>query len=567
MNYLKGLKNVGRKGWLPILLCLEGSTVTLGAQDFTAAVWKDYTDSYGIIHTTQRNDPKPEPWDNNGLLYTSEACVIMQLQNVKYDEERTAIRTRGLPAYQVKPGLFKRAPQNLTDFESPDDWIGLGALAGVCGFPEVARAILDYGNGGDQVSGATVFGQGIGDIGAGWRALLRKGLHPGQLVPYNYNNVNPNAFDFHTWVGAYPAIITHWKLAAGERPTSDELRVWAVALLFSGRSNPTKDIQDHWLQAWLMVLTYEMSRYHSAAADEAVSEWWDLLHQKYPQGIKQTMTDYLAQGAADANPLSKYIEDFQEVRNASAAMVDSSGGLADLFGHLGGLLSMNCGGIVQVEPCIADSDFSPKEFLDPLTVQISTLTDGVDAAQASVTILKDQLSALQTVVNGANDSVNAAVSKLNGFQAQNIAVQQRLSDLAARKVDIIAKGLDKVHLPGHWIPPKKVLGVPVTPPIWIPGSTKNSPNFEALLGSVTDATNQANAIQKAINQAQTEVENARKRLTDATTNLDALKFKLELAQQVSAKAKAALDEAKGTFEYLQAVVQNIIPGVLLPVTP
>jgi hypothetical protein len=71
--------------------------------------------------------------------------------------------------------------------------------------------------------------------------------------------------------------------------------------------------QDPWLQSWLMVLTYQTSGFRSVVADEAVKDWWDLLYQRWPGGLKQAMTTYLG-AAAQGNPLSEFIEDFKDAK-------------------------------------------------------------------------------------------------------------------------------------------------------------------------------------------------------------------------------------------------------------
>jgi hypothetical protein len=120
-----------------------------------------------------------DPSTCNGLLYTSQGCVIMQLRKVDYD--RKAIAST-IASCEVKPNLFRRSPTNPQDQEGPDDYIGLGALAGVCGFHDIARDILEYGNSGQ--------------------------------VPYTYNNVEPGKFTGGSWMGRFPAMIIHWKMAA-----------------------------------------------------------------------------------------------------------------------------------------------------------------------------------------------------------------------------------------------------------------------------------------------------------------------------------------------------------------
>jgi hypothetical protein len=264
---------------LELATSLALSTATVSAQNLSWDTWAPYRDRFGLIDSVLVDKTTRDPSTNNGLLYTAEACVIMQLRGVTFD--RNAIAS-AIASCEVKPGLFRRSPTNPQDQEGPDDYFGLGALAGVCGFHDIARDILEYG----KSSGKPPFN-------------------------YNYNNIDPGKFTTGSWMGRFPAIIIHWKIAAGEQPTTADFTVWSGALEVSARNNMKTDSpQDPWLQSWLMVLTYQTSGIHSIIADAAVKNWWSLLHQRWPGGIKQAMVTYLA-GGAQGNPLGDYIEDFQ----------------------------------------------------------------------------------------------------------------------------------------------------------------------------------------------------------------------------------------------------------------
>jgi hypothetical protein len=118
-----------------------------------------------------------------------------------------------------------------------------------------------------------------------------------------------------------PEIVTHLKIAAGERPTSEEFALWAAILIVSGNAGASS--RDTWLQNWLMVLTYQMSAFHSATADYAVREWWKKLHATFPRGgVKELMTAYIGANAK-GNPFAEFIDDFEQSRNPNAIMVDS----------------------------------------------------------------------------------------------------------------------------------------------------------------------------------------------------------------------------------------------------
>jgi hypothetical protein len=324
-----------------------------------------------MIHTTKVG-ADGNPASNNGLLYTAEACTIMQLQGVGYDRSRIA---SGLAADQVMPGLFKRAPANVVDQEAPDDWVGLGALAGVCGYHDVAQGILDYGTHQGATSSSVVAGMNLPGLGN-----ITSLIQQCTTLPYNYNIVEPGKFTFETWAGKFPAIIVHWKLAAGIKPTRDEFAVWSAALIYSGK-NPG-DGQDKWIQAWLMILTYQTSKYHAAVADFAVEEWWQLFRARYPGGIRQTMTDYLAGGAPD-NPFAERVQDFDNVRNQDAEMVDDSPDLIGLLDPIGGILTSDCG-TSPVGACINLKSFSPTSFLAPFSLALSGATQAETTAQTAM---------------------------------------------------------------------------------------------------------------------------------------------------------------------------------------
>jgi hypothetical protein len=339
-------------------------------------VWDPYRDRDGLIHT-QKVGPPPNdgPSTNNGLLYTAEACVIMQLSNVSCDRQTFS---DAVSTAVVKPGLYRRSKEDTTDTEAPDDYVGLGAFAGVCGFHDVAHNILNYGTGGDQASSSSVLGLGTGDF-----TNIRDKVQQCKTIPYNYNNVDPTKFTTATWMGKFPAIITHWKLGAGDRPASDEFAVWSAALLFSAKQNAPG--QDHWLQSWLMVLTYQMSPYHSTVADYAVTQWWKMFHQRYPGGIKQTMTEYLDKGAP-GNPFAEYIDNFELARNPSATIVDNNPDAANILDSVEGLMGMSCGQPTEPLSCIKYSSFSPTQFLAPLTSAVAAAEDSVRVVRLAVSV-------------------------------------------------------------------------------------------------------------------------------------------------------------------------------------
>jgi hypothetical protein len=542
-----------------------------GALPFSDAVFSDYQDYDCIVHTTKPQDRDPGA-DNNGLLYTAEACTIMQLQNVSYD--RNDIAT-GLPHWQVEghPGLYRHAPENKTDPEGPDDYIGLGALAGVCGFHEVARDILNYGKPDDQALPSV--GSDLNPISRGKEcyASLRKGVTPTGFIPYNYNNVDPGKFTLATWLGKAPAIITHLKLGAGEQPARSELAIWSAALLYSGESglsDPPHSNQDKWLQSWLMVLTYEMAHYHSGDADTAVDKWWNLLYQRYPGGIQQTMTEYLnLPGGSEANPLSKYIKDFKDKRDTTAIPVDAfEPGLVDA---LQGLLSTKCGLGATSGVCIKDDAASQAAFSEAFDSAFSSAQTTVDAAKDLVASHQHLSDLAANAASHSTDVVAGLNGRVADLQAQALQAQKNLAAMTAQKADMLAKGLDKVRLPGHVEVHciQHVLGKCVlwTPPIFIPGPMQANPAFDNLTRAIGDLTSHFNGLQGSVLHAQHDLEDARRDLTKAATDRDSIKAELDRLSEALAKANKYRDAAKDALEGSQAVLQNLIPGVPLQCVP
>jgi len=530
---------------------------TAQAQDFNSSVWAPYTDRFGLIHSEPVDPTTRDPKTNNGLLYTAEACAIMQLSHVSYD--RAKFR-EAIKASEVMPGLYNRSPINHNDEEAQDDYVGLGAFAGVCGFPDVAKDILNYGSANNGVSGTALILPSIDDF-----AALPKTIQQCGGVSYNYNNISPGKFSQATWMGRYPAMITQWKMAAGLRPTQADFGVWSAVLVSSGQSASTD--QDHWLLSWLMILTYEMSPYHSTVADFAVGEWWGMLHARYPAGIKRTMTDYLGSGAS-GNPLAIYIDDFESTRNPAATNVDTDITSKDLLSQIQGTLTMSCGNTLPGAVCVDYSNFAPGNLLAPFTMALSGASNALSTASTAVAVQQALADAQQTAVNSASQLINNLNTQIGSLQTQHTALMQQSVNLLQQKSDMIAHGLDKLPLPGHWVTgcAVKVFGVCTVPipPVFVPGGFGSNPNFEAISHSATDTANQVLALQRSIDQAQANLVAAQSDLTQRIATLATLKAPLAGLQNDITKAKGEVDLTKGKLQYVQAVVQNLNPCLNAP---
>jgi hypothetical protein len=529
-----------------------------------ATEWPLYTDRYGLIHTVRVADG--EPSTGNSLLTTAEACIVMRFNKMSLDKAHKDKIVDALERSQVKPGLFGRGPTKRNDENAHDDYWGLGALDAICGFSGVARRILDYGRGGDQPSGSTV----LAIDRAGFASVADK-IKQCKTIPYNYNNVHPGVFarPYHSWFGRYPALITHLKGAADEKLSPDELGVWAASLI--NDTNNMGDDPGRWLVSWIQVITYQMWKYHSSAADFAVTEWWKSLRKTYPGGMKQVMRKYLAV-EADTHPLAKYIDDFENFRNPNPTMVDTSSEVARLLGPIESILSHDC------EPndrasCIRYNDFSPANVVTPFTLALSTSSAAVQEASKA---LADQVYLIEhqaAAVKEAKDVLAAINKHISDLKDQQSQLSRQLSDDLAKKTDMINKGLDKIGLPVHCEPqpprcppaPPCVLGVcppgppciPV-PPICVPGGTSINPAFQELLDRISRFQQQTDDLLKQINQAAQQQQTAQQDLA-YKSSLDALKGVHDRLQGVLSKAKGALDVARGGLQFAQAFVENLIP--------
>lgn len=132
-----------------------------------------YLDSNGLV-TPSKNSPPSD----NGLLYTGQAIMIMDMLG----------ETDGIPqlmdamrACQIEPGLFNRHPwpRFKSGQEGPDDYVAIAAVD-----MHWAQCLLEYGR-------------------KHW---------------YSYNNEIPGKWTFKSFLGRFLSLICHSKLCAGEKP-------------------------------------------------------------------------------------------------------------------------------------------------------------------------------------------------------------------------------------------------------------------------------------------------------------------------------------------------------------
>jgi hypothetical protein len=529
-----------------LFACLIGAP-PVAAQTLTAASWDDYTDRFGIIHSEKVEHPNRDPKTDNGLLYTAEACAIMQMRNVSYDRNRIAA---GIKADEVKPGLYRRSPLKLDQLEAHDDYVGLGALAGLCGFRDVARDILAYGRGADQ--------HGLTPADANEHfGSMADDLMKCKAVPYNYNNVTPGLWNWNTWLGRQPEIVTHLKIAAGERPTSEELALWAAILILSGNADASK--RDTWLQDWLMVLTYQMSAFHSATADYAVREWWKKLHATFPRGgVKELMTAYLGDHAK-GNPLAEFIDDFEQSRNPNAIMVDSISEPENLVRSLEEILSNNCGP-TDLRACVDYRNFSPVNLATKLDKANQLAISGI---QKDIALQKRSFDAQAAVLKLDLEFSEKFIKSFTEAEERHAVLHRQVADAVSQKANNIAKWIDKTQPPGMCAPSLCKTAL-LCPPMPMPCAVANNPEFKKVFGEFSEQISRSEkALQDHANQLEQlrpPVEKARQSVVEKARELDALRDKskvvLDRLQGELIKANGFAQAAKG---FVHAVAKGLIP--------
>lgn len=507
------------------------------------AEWAPYTDRYNLIHTV-KTGANGEPSTGNGLLYTAYACVTMSMRRTAYNKDGIA---EGVRQSQVKVGLFGRGPSKLNDQNAHDDYWGLGALAGICGFRHVAYDILAYGEGHDQPSGADAVGLGGDRFGP-----LSEQVRQCTTIHYNYNNVSPGKFTPPSWFGRYPALITHLKLGAGEKPRPGEFAIWAASLIMSGKTAKEGDTNP-WLLSWLQVLTYQLSQYHSPIADHAVNEWWKMLFARYPDGgIRQAMKHHLA-AEAENHPLGRYIDNFRSARNPKANYISEGNGMHNFLGEVGNLLSEKCGpggsGI-----CLNLTDFSPTKFLNPFGVAVSESERFQAMASQELAAQEWLIENQAALMRQAADAIASLNNAIADLQAQKAALERELSNAVARKNNMLVKGLNMIRPPGICVrQPCKIC-----PPIVAPCALIGNPAFDGLLGLIGSIEGRVSDVAHKIGEAQRQLDAAGRDLAYKSSR-EALERILHVRQQSAKATRVGLEVAQGALSVARTLIENLVP--------
>lgn len=528
-----------------LFACLVG-TPPVAAQTLTAASWDDYTDRFGIIHTKKVDPSTRDPKTDNGLLYTAEACTIMEMRHVSYDRARMAA---GIKADEVKPGLYRHTPLKLEQPEAHDDYVGLGALAGLCGFRDVARNILAYGRGADQ------HGMAPADAKEHFGSMADDMIKC-KVVSYNYNNVTPGVWSWDAWLGRLPEVVTHLKIAAGERPTSEELALWAAILIANGKKSVSE--RSSWLQNWLMVLTYQMSAFHSATADYASREWWKQLHAKFPNGgVKELMTAYLGDHE-NGNPFADFIDDFEQSRNANAIMIDSISEPENLLRSLNEILSDNCGP-KDIKACIDYRNFSPTNLVTKVDKANQIAISGL---QQSIALQKRSIDAQAAMMKLELEIDQKFLKAFGEEQEKQDKLQRDVTDAVSQKANIIAKWIDKTQPPGMCTRSLCKTAF-LCPPMPMPCVVANNPEFQKIFAEFSAQISKAEKVLQdhgsQLDQLRPQVQRTTQSVIDKAKQIDALR---DTAKNGLDRLQGELTKANGFAQAATGLAQAVAKGLM-----
>lgn len=182
---------------------------------------------------------------NNGLLYTAEAIIALN-DNNELTPELIQQFNNVYQSCEIVPGLMKRLPDGAGGQEGPDDYYGCGAASVYLG-PQLAQDILDYGSKPSTSSSLPTL----------WSKIVYYIL---RLVYWSgisqiYNNETPRQFNFDAWMGRFPHLTMHFKLAANVKLSIVERIYWSISLLISALTSSSNT--GAWALSWLMVRVWE----------------------------------------------------------------------------------------------------------------------------------------------------------------------------------------------------------------------------------------------------------------------------------------------------------------------
>ena len=234
----------------------------------------EYTDADGLV-SPYRMQVGQRNGSGNGLLYTSLAYLLLAVRARQYGVQFAEMVRK----CYLLPGLLRRGPAH-PDHEGPDDYLAVGAAAGVLR---------------------------LGAFGGACKQVAGEILRYGRAHWWMMNNVDPGRWRWSSWFGRFPALIAHLEWAAWEPPPLWRRLAWAGALWLASRAEARQ--QDSWVQSWMMVLTVEALDVESLTPTlrwweyRAMDNWRHRARGVFPGGLRQCLGEYFGNGE---HPLVRY---------------------------------------------------------------------------------------------------------------------------------------------------------------------------------------------------------------------------------------------------------------------
>lgn len=185
---------------------------------------------------------------DNGVMFTSEYYILLNDNNQLDDLDKSVYKTV-IESCSVEPGLVARAPGVQQGGPPPDDLYAIAAASKTLNLPEIAKAIVDYGDKHHWVFNAD---------------------RPG----------NPHwgsGYDFEAWLGRQIPLVCALRAAAG-LSLPGWLRLATAAVIATSCAGVKKEDTDARRLAFHLVRAVEGS---GGILDWACNIWWSRLRRDY----------------------------------------------------------------------------------------------------------------------------------------------------------------------------------------------------------------------------------------------------------------------------------------------
>jgi len=202
---------------------------------------------YGLVTNTENGQ------SGNDLLYTAHYVAGLALEGKLSRFERDKL-INAIDKYEVRPGLFNRAPGGEGGQQAHDDYIGLVSICSFF-FPEgrfLSRQIYNYGASTrvTQLENETPKNK--------WVYRLARLLNPFG-IKYVWNNVEPYRFNYPAWLAKRPEMLCTIQLSAHAWPGVFRLLYW-FAFMFRGLFLKDKKDDNAFILRWHMALATRDSK-------------------------------------------------------------------------------------------------------------------------------------------------------------------------------------------------------------------------------------------------------------------------------------------------------------------